>query len=247
MISIRLRFGVFLFSALGLLSTGLHAQEADPKAAAHGAMLERLYPTPALKIVTQGDAPHQAYQAAVNEAYRAGVPASLLNECVATRAMFKADAAGLQSVLPGLKAGLAKHRPETSLFGDKATAVMMVQAIENMLAEEKQTPGSLAKRAVLIRGRAAARQVRAQLLALDALMDVQAIEKNLRPGTVVPEAQWRTGAKPGTYFATTGADELGNAFGPQVVDKPPTVPKATYDQLKAVVPDSYWAPFGVPK
>jgi hypothetical protein len=183
MIPFRLPVGVFLFSALGLLFTGLHAQEADPKAAAHGAMLERLYPTPALKTLTQGDVPHQAYQAAVNEAYRAGVPASILNECVATRAMMKGDGAGLQSVLPALKAGLVKHRPETSLF-PKETAIMMVQAIENMLAEEKQTPGSLAKRAVLIRGRAAARQVRAQLLALDALVDVQAIEKNLRPGTV---------------------------------------------------------------
>ena len=68
MIHFRLPFGVFLFSALCLFSSGLRAQEADAKSAAHGAMLERLYPTPALKALTDGsELSHQAYQAAVNE------------------------------------------------------------------------------------------------------------------------------------------------------------------------------------
>lgn len=233
--------------SLLLLAASLRAEDAEQKNANHGKLLEKLYPTPAFQVLANTDAPHEAYQAAVNAAHRAGVPVSILNECVATRAMMKGDVAGLQRILPALQAGLEKYTPETSMFPDKAAAANIVHVIENVLLEELRAPGSVARRAKQAGEWAIARKIRAQLVAVDALVDVQSLGKKLPNGAPVAEAQWRSGANPGTYFTTTGADELGNPFGPQVVGKPPIVPKASYERLKVFVPDSFWSPFGIPK
>ncbi len=210
-------------------------------------MLEKLYPTPALRVIMRNEVSYQLYQEAVNDAYQAGVPRSILNECVATRAMLKADAASLQQLLPALKADLENYRPETSVFPDKAGAAFVVKSIETALAEEQLSPGALAKRAKFAGDMAVARKIRAQLATVDALVDAQTIAKKLATGTSVPEAVWRSGAAPGNRFVTTGTDELGNAFGPQKAGQPPVVPKVSYERLKAVVPDSFWSPFGIPK
>ncbi len=237
--------------ALLILTPALHAGDANQqnqqKAFDHAKLLEKLYPTPALQVLTQTDTPHEAYQAAVNAAYRAGVPASILNECVATRAMLKGDAAALKRLLPALKAGLEKYTEETSMFVEKAGAESMVKSIETALLEEERSPGAVVRRAKQAGEMVIARKIRAQLVSVDAMVDMQAIDTHLAEGAPVTEAQWRSRAKPGSYFATTGVDELGNPFGAQTAGKPPTVPKASYDRLKAVVPDSFWHPFSIPK
>jgi hypothetical protein len=236
-----------LLLPLLLLATPLRAEDSREKALDHAKLIEKLYPTAALQVLAQTDTPHAAYQAAVNAAHRAGVPTSILNECVATRAMMKGDVAALQRLLPVLKSGLEKYTPETSIFPDKTEAANIVQIIEKALREEQQAPGAVARRAKQAGEWAIARKIRAQLVSVDALVDVQSLGKKLSRGAAVTEVQWRSGANPGSYFATTGADELGNPFGPQIVGKPPTVPKASYDRLKAVVPDSFWSPFAIPK
>jgi hypothetical protein len=240
---------------LSLLASTLKAGEANQKpkpidhekAVGHGRLLEKLYPTPAMGVLVQTDTPHEAYQAAINAAYRAGVPPSILNECVAMRAMMKGDVAALQRLLPILKTGLEKYTPETSMFPEKSDAANIVSTIEEALLEEQRSPGAVARRAKQATEIGIARKIRAQLISVDALVDVQSLGKNLRDGAPVAEAEWRAGAKPGSYFTTTGADELGNPFGAQVVGKRPTVPKASYERLKAYVPDTFWSPFGVPR
>jgi len=230
-----------------LLSTIVHAEDADSKNLEHAKMLQRLYPTPALQVVIRNEVSYQIYQEAVNDAYRAGVPSSILNECVATRAMLRADAASLRQLLPKLKENLASYRPETSVFPDKEAAEFVVKTIQKALDDEEQAPGSLAKRAKFSSDMGIARKIKAQLATVEALVDAQAIAKKLPPGTDVPESVWRSGATPGSRFATTNVDELGNEFGPQKTNQQPTVPKGSYERLKTVVPDSFWAPFGIPK
>jgi type II secretory pathway pseudopilin PulG len=45
----------------------------------------------------------------------------------------------------------------------------------------------------------------------------------------------------------TGLDPFGEAYGDQYVDEVPVVPVAAYEQLRSVVPDSFWKPFQVPR
>lgn len=232
---------------LSLLLLAASLRAAEDAQQQHSKRLEKLYPTPAFQILTQVETPHEAYQAAVNAAYRAGVPSSLLNECVATRAMMRADLASLQRLLPALKANLEKYTPETSLFPDKAGAAQIVTIIEKAVEEEQRAPGTLALRAKRASEMGIARKIRSQLTTVDSLVDMRALSKQLTEGTQVTEDQWRAGAPAGTYFTSTGVDELGNPFGPQIVGKPPMVPKASYERLKNFVPDTFWSPFGVPK
>ena len=56
-----------------LLSTIVHAEDADSKNLEHAKMLQRLYPTPALQVVIRNEVSYQIYQEAVNDAYHAGV------------------------------------------------------------------------------------------------------------------------------------------------------------------------------
>ncbi len=241
-----LRHGAILSLAF-LLPATLRAGDADVKNLEHAKLLQQLYPTPSLQVVIKNEVSYQLYQDAVNEAYKAGVPSSILNECVATRAMLRADAASLRQLLPTLREGAANYRPETSVFPDKAAAEQMVATIEKALAEEDKSPGSLANRAKAASEKSIARKIREQLVMLDALVDEQARTRKLPTGAEITEVMWRSTAPAGSHLAKTGTDELGHEFGPQKADQRPTVPKASYDRLKTVVPDSFWEPFGIPK
>jgi hypothetical protein len=44
-----------------------------------------------------------------------------------------------------------------------------------------------------------------------------------------------------------GLDPFGEPYGEQYVDEVPVVPVAAYEQLRSVVPDSFWKPYQVPR
>lgn len=236
-----------LFLLLCVLAPGLQGQTMQAKNAEHGQLIERLYPSPALKVLVKLETPQREYQEAVNQAYKEGVPTPILNELVALRALKNADKQSLQALLPILQANAEKYLPENSVFPDKTAARLAVKSIERVLMQDEQAPGALAKASQYAGEMAVARRIKIQLGMVDSLVDIAAIENNLNPGTPVEEAVWRAHQKPQTGFVAPPTDECGSAFGPQIVDTKPTVPKATYERFKNVVPDSFWAPFGVPK
>lgn len=213
----------------------------------HAQMLEKRYPVPAIKVLMEMKVSQQLYQEAVNDAHAAGVPSQVLSELVAMRALKTADARTLELVLPSLKSEIGKYRPEASIFPDEESQTKAIQTIERVLQVEKTTPGTLVKRAKDAAEMGIARAIRNQLSIVDSAVDQEAIEKHLAIGTPVPEARWQSWLNKSTRLAIAGTDELGNRFGPQIVDTPPSVPKASYQRLKAVVPDSFWAPYGIPK
>jgi hypothetical protein len=51
----------------------------------------------------------------------------------------------------------------------------------------------------------------------------------------------------GDGLTGAGLDPFGEAYGDQYVDEVPMVPVAAYEQLRSVVPDSFWAPYQVPR
>lgn len=228
-------------------TSGQRGKEEVSKEVAHSQMLEKRYAVSAFKVLMEMKVSQQLYQEAVNDAYASGVPSRLLSEFVALRALKNADAKTLELALPALKAEVGKYRPEASIFPDDASEKTAIETMEKVLLEEQKVPGSFAKRAKYAREMEIARSIRAQLSLVDSSIDQEAIMMNLKAGSPVPEARWRSYLKKESKLAMTGLDELGNAFGPQVVDTPPAVPKASYMRLKAVVPDSFWAPFGIPK
>lgn len=210
-------------------------------------MLEKRYPVPAFKVLMEMKVSQQLYQEAVNDAHASGVPSHLLSEFVALRALRNADAKTLEAMLPSLKAELGNYRPEASAFSDEASEARAIQTMERVLLVEKGAPGTLAKRAKDAGEMEIARKIRTQLELVDSAVDQEAIENHLAVGAPVPEARWKSWLKKSTPLAIAGTDELGNPFGPQIVDTVPSVPKASYQRLKAVVPDNFWAPYGIPK
>ena len=96
------------------------------------------------------------------------------------------------------------------------------------------------------RKRSQATQVLQDLRILDAATDLYAIENSKTTGFNPVFADLKNYIKTGTrLYASggTGADILGNAFGPYTVDSAPKVPGASFTALSDVAPAAFWSPY----
>lgn len=114
---------------------------------------------------------------------------------------------------------------------------MIVVAVIALLAAIA-VPGFLRSRK-----RSQAAKILNDLRVIDHAIEQYAIEAGKKSGDPVDETDWMQYVKKDSVLFTTGADALGNDFGPQTVDQAPTVPAETYAELQDVVDDAFWDPY----
>jgi hypothetical protein len=78
---------------------------------------------------------------------------------------------------------------------------------------------------------------------IDAAVDQYALENSKSPGAPVAIPDWTSYLKKGTLLYTSGTDVLGNAFGAQTVDSPPSVPSSSKTALSDVTDSAFWSPY----
>src|SRR4051794_17357121 len=115
--------------------------------------------------------------------------------------------------------------------------IMIVVAIIALLASIA-VPGFLRARK-----RSQASRVINDLRLIDSAIDQYAIETNKISGATVNTADWTNYLKKGSNLYVTGRDIFGNPYGPQQVDKLPSVPSATRTALSDVVDPTFWSPY----
>jgi prepilin-type N-terminal cleavage/methylation domain-containing protein len=115
--------------------------------------------------------------------------------------------------------------------------IMIVVAIIALLAAIA-VPGFLRARK-----RSQASKIINDLRLVDAAVDQYAIERGKKTDDPVAVEDWTAYVKKDTNLYATGADLLGNAFGPQTVDIIPKVPQASYDALSDVADSAFWSPY----
>ena len=115
--------------------------------------------------------------------------------------------------------------------------IMIVVAIIALLAAIA-VPGFLRARK-----RSQASKIINDLRLVDAAVDQYAIERGKKTDDPVAVEDWTAYVKKDTNLYATGADLLGNAFGPQTVDMIPKVPQASYDALSDVADSAFWSPY----
>lgn len=74
--------------------------------------------------------------------------------------------------------------------------------------------------------------VAADLIKIDAAVDICAIKGNLQEGATVPAAEWIKNVPIGTRLRETGADIFGNRYGDQAVGKKPQPNAATVQKIR---------------
>lgn len=115
--------------------------------------------------------------------------------------------------------------------------IMIVVAIIALLAAIA-VPGFLRARK-----RSQASKIINDLRLVDAAVDQYAIERGKKTDDPVAVDDWTAYIKKDTNLYATGADLLGNDFGPQTVDMIPKVPQASYDALSDVADSAFWSPY----
>jgi prepilin-type N-terminal cleavage/methylation domain-containing protein len=115
--------------------------------------------------------------------------------------------------------------------------IMIVVAIIALLAAIA-VPGFLRARK-----RSQASRIINDLRLIDSAVDQYAIENNKASGAGVATGDWTNYLKKGTALYNTGADILGNAYGPQTVDSLPPVPPSSKTALSDVAPSAFWSPY----
>src|SRR6187549_2283347 len=115
--------------------------------------------------------------------------------------------------------------------------IMIVVAIIALLAAIA-VPGFLRARK-----RSQASKIINDLRLVDAAVDQYAIERGKKTDDPVDIADWTAYVKKDTNLYTTGADLLGNQFGPQSVDMITKVPQSSYDVLSDVADSAFWSPY----
>ncbi len=119
--------------------------------------------------------------------------------------------------------------------------IMIVVAIIALLAAIA-VPGFLRARK-----RSQASKILNDLRLIDAAVDQYAIEYNKSStNPAVPVQAWTAYLKKDTSLYTSGRDLFSNEYGPQTVDKLPSVPADTFATLSDVAPADFWKPYGVP-
>ena len=125
----------------------------------------------------------------------------------------------------------------TKRAGFTLVEIMIVVAIIALLAAIA-VPGFLRARK-----RSQASKIINDLRLVDAAVDQYAIERGKKTDDLVFTADWTAYVKKDTNLYTTGADLLGNQFGPQTVDMIPKVPQSSYDVLSDVADSAFWSPY----
>ena len=93
------------------------------------------------------------------------------------------------------------------------------------------------------RKRSQATSVLNDLRMIDAALELYATENSKMSGAPVAISEWKRYIKMGTPLYETGRDVFGNAFGPQLVGRPPRVPGGTRSVLADTVGDEFWWPY----
>ncbi|HEX8680568.1 MAG TPA: prepilin-type N-terminal cleavage/methylation domain-containing protein, partial [Chthoniobacterales bacterium] len=115
--------------------------------------------------------------------------------------------------------------------------IMIVVAIIALLASIA-VPGFLRARK-----RSQASRIINDLRLIDSAVDQYAIETNKTSNAAVNVADWTAYMKKGTSLYMTGNDLFGRSYGPQQVDRLPSVPSLTKNALSDVVDTAFWSPF----
>src|SRR4051794_36466749 len=115
--------------------------------------------------------------------------------------------------------------------------IMIVVAIIALLAAIA-VPGFLRARK-----RSQASRIINDLRLIDSAVDQYAIETNKTSGATVNVADWTNYLKKGTNLYVTGADIFGQSYGNQQVDKLPSVPATTKNNLSDVTDNAFWSPY----
>jgi prepilin-type N-terminal cleavage/methylation domain-containing protein len=115
--------------------------------------------------------------------------------------------------------------------------IMIVVAIIALLAAIA-VPGFLRARK-----RSQASRIINDLRLIDSAVDQYAIETNKKSGDPVAVTDWTNYLKKGTNLYTTGNDILGASYGPQTVDKLPSVPATSKAALSDVTDSTFWSPY----
>jgi prepilin-type N-terminal cleavage/methylation domain-containing protein len=118
--------------------------------------------------------------------------------------------------------------------------IMIVVAIIALLAAIA-VPGFLRARK-----RSQATRILNDLRMIDSAVDQYAIETNRKTGDPVAVKDWTSYLKSGTVLYNTGADLLGDSYGPQTVDSLPVVPVSSFNALSDVAPAAFWSPYSTP-
>jgi prepilin-type N-terminal cleavage/methylation domain-containing protein len=93
------------------------------------------------------------------------------------------------------------------------------------------------------RKRAQATRILNDLRLIDAALDLYSIETNKSAGMNPVWSDLRSYLKKNSTLYNTGADVLGNAYGPFTVDKLPAVPSSSKVAFSDVVDTSFWSPY----
>jgi prepilin-type N-terminal cleavage/methylation domain-containing protein len=115
--------------------------------------------------------------------------------------------------------------------------IMIVVAIIALLAAIA-VPGF-----VRSRKRSQASKILNDLRLIDSAVDQYAIETSKKSGDAVGVTDWTNYLKKNTNLFATGQDLFGNDYGPQTVDRLPSVPAVAKTNLAPVADDSFWSPY----
>jgi len=115
--------------------------------------------------------------------------------------------------------------------------IMIVVAIIALLAAIA-VPGF-----VRSRKRSQAAKILNDLRLIDAAVDQYAIETSKKSGDPVAITDWTSYLKKNTNLFVTGQDLFGDDYGPQTVDRLPSVPAVAKTNLAPVADDSFWSPY----
>lgn len=74
-------------------------------------------------------------------------------------------------------------------------------------------------------------------------MDQYALEKDIKRGAHVTFEDLKNYLKPGTELYSTGADFMGDTFGPFTVGSTPLVSSKAFNALSDIADASFWSPF----
>ena len=130
-----------------------------------------------------------------------------------------------------------KITPKSRRAGFTLVEIMIVVAIIALLAAIA-VPGFLRARK-----RSQASRIINDLRLIDSAIDQYAIETSKKSGDAVGVTDWTNYLKKDTVLYSTGADILGNSYGPQTVDVLPAVPSVSKTALSDVTDAAFWSPY----
>ena len=130
-----------------------------------------------------------------------------------------------------------KTTPKSHRAGFTLVEIMIVVAIIALLAAIA-VPGFLRARK-----RSQASRIINDLRLIDSAIDQYAIETSKKSGDAVGVTDWTNYLKKDTVLYSTGADILGNSYGPQTVDVLPAVPSVSKTALSDVTDAAFWSPY----